>query len=114
MSMYGTRDATKNYQEEDASIMATWGFGLGRYNPCIYQHRGLDIRGLIRKDNIAATQGEEDSNWLKKKLEARFGIKSTKVWTRIRIAMEGRVLNCSIRMSRGWEYKADQGHGARP
>ena len=38
MSLYGTRDAPKNWQEEVARMMRTWGFRQGVYNPCLYQH----------------------------------------------------------------------------
>ena len=36
MSLYGTRDAAMNWQEEVAKEMIKWGFKRGRYNPCIY------------------------------------------------------------------------------
>ena len=36
MSLYGTRDAAMNWQEEVAREMAKWGFKRGRYNPCLY------------------------------------------------------------------------------
>ena len=36
MSLYGTRDAAMNWQEEVAKEMKGWGFIRGRYNPCLY------------------------------------------------------------------------------
>ena len=38
MSLYGTRDAAKNWQEEVGAMMKSWGFAQGRYNPCLYYH----------------------------------------------------------------------------
>ena len=35
MSLYGTRDAAMNWQEEVAREMNKWGFRKGRYNPCL-------------------------------------------------------------------------------
>ena len=36
MSMYGTRDAALNWQEEIARIMNACGFRRGNYNHCTY------------------------------------------------------------------------------
>ena len=38
MSLYGTRDAAMNWQEEVAKEMQKWGFTRGQYNPCLYYH----------------------------------------------------------------------------
>ena len=35
-SLYGTRDAAMNWQEEVAREMKNWGFNRGQYNPCLY------------------------------------------------------------------------------
>ena len=35
MSLYGTRDAAMNWQEEVAKEMRRLGFRRGRYNPCL-------------------------------------------------------------------------------
>ena len=35
MSLYGTRDAAMNWQEEVAKEMRRPGFSRGRYNPCL-------------------------------------------------------------------------------
>ena len=48
-SLYGTRDAAMNWQEEVAREMKNWGFNRGQYNPCLYTHReegaGVFARG---------------------------------------------------------------------
>ena len=36
MSLYGTRDAAMNWQEEVAQEMEKWGLKLGKYNPCTF------------------------------------------------------------------------------
>ena len=36
MSLYGTRDAATNWQNEVAKQMLRWGFKRGKYNPCLY------------------------------------------------------------------------------
>ena len=37
-SLYGTRDAAMNWQEEVAKEMRGWGLSRGQYNPCLYTH----------------------------------------------------------------------------
>ena len=37
-SLYGARDASANWQEEVSRCMREWGFEVGRFNPCMYQH----------------------------------------------------------------------------
>ena len=37
-SLYGTRDAAMNWQEEVAKEMKGWGFERGQCNPCLYTH----------------------------------------------------------------------------
>ena len=39
MSLYGTRDAARNWQEEVARQMKKWGFRRGVYNPCLYSSK---------------------------------------------------------------------------
>ena len=41
MSLYGTRDAAMNGQEEVAKEMKRWGFKRGQYNPCLYWRPNL-------------------------------------------------------------------------
>ena len=52
MSLYGTRDAAKNWQEEVAKTMKAWGFRQGKYNPCLYHHDKWDLRTLVHGDDF--------------------------------------------------------------
>jgi len=111
LSMYGTRDAATNWQEEVAKEMRGWGFRRGRYNPCMYWHRERGIKVLIHGDDFVATETREQLEWLKGKLSKRFEIKATMVGGGIDEEKEGRVLNRIIRRTeQGWEYEADQRH----
>ena len=51
-SLYGTRDASTNWQEEVAKCMIRWGFKIGRYNPCMYYHPGRAMRCLVHGDDF--------------------------------------------------------------
>ena len=43
MSLYGTRDAAKNWQDEVARMTQIWGFRFGQYNPCLFKHDRWDV-----------------------------------------------------------------------
>ena len=46
-SLYGARDASANWQEEVNRCMREWGFEVGKFNPCMYQHVLRKIRCLV-------------------------------------------------------------------
>ena len=111
LSMYGTRDAAMNWQEEVARCMRKWGFRRGRYNPCMYWNREKNLKVLVHGDDFVAVGKREDAGWLKEKLGERFEIKSTTIGSREEEEKEGRVLNRIVRLTaKGWEYEADQRH----
>ena len=62
MSLYGTRDASYNWQEEVAKEMRGWGFRQGRYNPCLYFHEGKRLRTFLHGDGFA-TVGPKPSTF---------------------------------------------------
>ena len=52
-SLYGTRDASANWQEEVSKCMQKWGFIVGRYNPCMYLHPQKQILCLVHGDDLS-------------------------------------------------------------
>ena len=42
-SMYGTRDAAQNWQEEFSAMLESIGLKAGRSPPCIFYHETRDI-----------------------------------------------------------------------
>ena len=76
MSLYGTRDAAMNWQEEVAKEMRKWGFTRGQYNPCLYYHRQRNLRTFLHGDDFATVGTREGVQWFKTTLESRFEIKS--------------------------------------
>ena len=54
MSLYGTRDAAMNWQEEVAKEMSKWGFRRGRYNPCLYYNAGTGLMTLVHGDDFVS------------------------------------------------------------
>ena len=77
MSLYGTRDASYNWQEEVAREMRKWGFRRGKYNPCLYFHESRQLRTFLHGDDFATVGTREGVNWFTQTLEKRFEIKSS-------------------------------------
>ena len=112
-SLYGTRDASANWQEEVARCMVEWGFTVGRFNPCMYHHEKRGIVCLVHGDDFVSVGKSLDLKWMKEKLKARFEIKTTTVGMNAENGevKEARILNRIIRVTdKGWEYEADQRH----
>ena len=59
--------------------MREWGFKVGRFNPCMYQHPSKQIRCLVHGDDFVSVGDPESLKWMKDKLSARFEIKTTTV-----------------------------------
>ena len=76
MSLYGTRDAAMNWQEEVAKEMERLGFRRGAYNPCLYYHKSRNLRTSLHGDDFATAGTREGVQWFRNALEARFEIKT--------------------------------------
>ena len=110
-SLYGTRDAAANWQEEVAKAMRGWGFRRGVSNPCVYWHREQGLKALVHGDDFGAVGNRAGIKWFKGKLGERFGIKTTTVGMGPEEEREGRMLNRIVAVSKeGWSYEADQRH----
>ena len=110
-SLYGTRDASANWQEEVAKCMAEWGFVSGMYNPCIFYHPGSGIRCLVHGDDFVCVGDSGNLEEPKGKLKKRFEIKTTVVAVKEEKGevREARILNRIIRVTEdGWRDEADQ------
>ena len=75
-SLYGTRDASTNWQEEVAKCMTKWNFTIGKYNPCMYHHPGKKMLCLVHGDDFVCVAKASDLKWLKDQLSQRFEIKT--------------------------------------
>ena len=60
-SLYGTRDAAMNWQEEVAKEMGKWGFRRGTYNPCLYAHDEWKIQVCLHGDGFASVGSRTSS-----------------------------------------------------
>ena len=53
-SLYGTRDAAMNRQEEVAREMWKWGFRRGKYNPCLYHNPTSGLICMVHGDDFVS------------------------------------------------------------
>ena len=110
-SLYGTRDAARNFQNEVKKFLTGVGFEQGRYNTSTYLHRDRGIKLLVHGDDFVSQGGRMQVKWLHGKINDRFEIKTTMIGHGDGEQPEGRVLNRTIRATKnGWEFEADQRH----
>ena len=111
MSLYGTRDAAANFQEEVRKTMSRLGFAQSRYSPSVYWHQSKDLKTLVHGDDFITSGSREHTKWFKEALESRFEIKTKVIGMGRGEEREERVLNRVLRVTdEGWEYEADQRH----
>ena len=67
-SMYGTRDAARNWEMGYAGFAKGIGFEQGVASPCAFYHAGRNIRAAIHGDDFTLLGHKKDLDW--------FGIKS--------------------------------------
>ena len=111
LSLYGTRDAAANFQQEVRRFMQREGFTQSRYNPQLYWHRGRNIKTLVHGDDFITSAAPQDAQWLQGRLGARFEIKSDIIGSGEAETKEHRVLGRIVRVTeQGWELEADPRH----
>eukprot|EP00973_Karenia_brevis_P031298 4319995-Karenia_brevis.AAC.1 len=110
-SLYGTRDASANFQAEVKRFMESRGFVQGKYSPSTYWHQKKNLKTLVHGDDFVTSGHRRDASWLREELQKRFQIKTQVVGLGKTDSSEGRVLNRVVRVDEdGWEYEADQRH----
>ena len=72
MSMYGTRDAAKNWQECYTGHLEAIGFSVGKANPCLFVHHARSIELLVHGDDYVSVGSRQSLSWLKAELEKKF------------------------------------------
>ena len=111
MSMYGTRDAAKNWQECYTSHLESIGFIAGVANPCLFVNHNHKLKTLVHGDDYVTTGSREGLKWMKGELEKKFKIKTSIIGSEEEDEKELKILNRIIRMTpKGIEYEADLRH----
>ena len=73
-SLYGTRDASANFQAEVAKLMISLKFKRSRYNPSTYYHEKWKVRCMIHGDDFISVGGSTQLREFRTMLEKRFEI----------------------------------------
>ena len=111
MSMYGIREAAKNWQGCYTSHLESIGFTAGVANPCFFVNHNYKLKTLVHGDDYVTTGSREGLKWMKGELEKKFKIKTSIIGSEEEDEKELKILNRIIRMTpRGIEYEADLRH----
>ena len=111
-SMYGTRDAAQNWEEEYTEFLIENGFKQGIANPCLFFNFERGIRTVIHGDDLTNLGNENSLDWFRRRIEERFEVKF-----RARLGPDAkddrsvRILNRVVEWTpTGIRYEADQRH----
>ena len=74
-SLYGTRDAAENWEEEYIGFMKGVGFESGVASPCLFYHQDRGIRAVVHGDDFTLLGHRDDLDWFKRQMETKFDIK---------------------------------------
>ncbi len=74
-SMYGTRDAARNWEEEYTGFMTDNGFVRGLGSPCVFFNEDRKLRAVIHGDDFTILGKEKQLNWFKEKIKEKFEVK---------------------------------------
>ncbi len=111
-AMYGTRDAAQNWEYEYVEFLEGIGFKRGAASPCVFMQEEKLIRAVVHGDDFTVLGFEEELNWFREKMEARYEVKFR---GRLGPGKEDdkaiRILNRVVEWTEeGIRYEADQRH----
>ena len=111
VSLYGTRDAAKNWEEAYASLLISQGFKRGRASPCQFWHPRRGIRLMVHGDGFVVGGPTAHLAWLEKVMGENFECKCKVLGPAKNQFKEIVILNRTIRWAaHGIEYLADLKH----
>ena len=112
-SMYGTRDAARNWSEELRKVMIDMGAipGLASPSTFVLERNGRLTKIVIHGDDIVAAGEDEDLAYIQGKLEKRFSMKVERVGTMNGYKDKAKILNRLIGVDKhGFYLEADPRH----
>ena len=112
-SLYGTRDAAVNFQNEVKRMMQKFGYVQAKYNASLYYHPATGVRVMVHGDDFVAVGWRSAVRDFRKQVASRFTVQDKMLGGRTDLGeiKETRILNRIVRVTaEGWEYEADQRH----
>ena len=94
-SLYGTRDAAVNFQNEVKRLMTKLGFCQAKYNASLYYNPRAGVKAMVHGDDFVAVGDREEIAIFRAQIAQRFTVKDKVVGTRADLGevVETRVLN---------------------
>ena len=71
-SMYGTRDAAQNWEEEYTSFLKEIGFTQGKSSPCTFHHGAKNLRLVVHGDDFTILGPVKSLDWFRVQIAAAF------------------------------------------
>ena len=63
VSLYGTRDAAQNWEEEYSSALRRAGYKSGEASPCVFYHTQKNVRIVVHGDDFTVLGAVKDLDW---------------------------------------------------
>ena len=97
-SLYGTRDAARNWEEELRKFLESIGGKVGVASTCVYSFGNKDVKAAVHGDDLILSGQPEELEWIRKEFTKRFEI-------RVQVLSDGngeiKILNRIIRKNFG-------------
>ena len=74
-SLYGTRDAARNWEEEYSSYLESIGFIRGISTPSVFYHKAREVRAVAHGDDFTFLGWREQLNWVRAEVMKKYEIK---------------------------------------
>ena len=111
LSLCGTRDAAKNWQDTLSAQLVSIGFARGAGHPAVFHHAERNIMTLVHGDDYLSSGFQDDLDWLESELSAAYEIKTQRIGAGNGCEREGKALNRIVRYTEeGYELEADPRH----
>ena len=111
LSLYGTRDAAKNWTCEYSRALSELGFVVGKASPCNFWHQQRDMHLTVHGDDFTVSGPEQHLKWLAENFALRWEVKTAILGPDAHHVQETKVLNRRLRWTAaGIEHEADIRH----
>jgi len=110
-SLYGTRDAARNWEEEYSGYLESIGFIRGISTPSVFYHETRELRVVVHGDDFTFLGWKEQLNWVRAEMMKRYEIKFELMGPAAGDNKSVRILNRVLQWREsGLELEADQRH----
>eukprot|EP00973_Karenia_brevis_P034596 4773839-Karenia_brevis.AAC.1 len=75
VSLYGTREAASNWQEETINFMTEKGFIKGQATTCAFRHEEKGLKAMIHGDDYVVVGRRKHLQWFQEQISTRYEVK---------------------------------------